>query len=154
MGVATRNAIWVILLASVAVAVAGVVLWLDSKTVEVTGYSTGAGNKLAIAGLALATALIAWRMLTDANELAWGLLAVAAGATFSVAANANLAYEAPGCSEFYSYLSFLAVGCYSRSDTGAIVLWAITVAALTAGVLALSLPVIELWDRNRFRQKE
>lgn len=157
MSIATRNALHVVLVASTAVAALAALLWLDSLAFDLAGYSTGSNNKLFIAWLAATSAFLAWRMLADPSELVWGLMVSATAMTFVLGVNANLS-PSVSCPTYgggiLGFLSSFGPRCYGRTDVSTIALWAITVSSLITALLALGLPIIELWDRTRVEQKD
>ncbi len=155
MGIATRNALWVVYLASLAIAALSAILWLDSLAFEWTGYSVGSRDKLFIAWLAGTSAFLAWRMFIEPSELIWGLLVSATAMTFVLGVSANLSSNV-SCPQItvLNFLSPVGFGaCYERTDAGTAATWLITVSGLIMAALALFLPVIELWDRTRVEEK-
>lgn len=156
MGLATRNALYVILVASTAVAALAALLWLDSLAFDWAGYSTGSNSKLFIAWLAATSAFLAWRMQIEPSELVWGLLVSATAMTFVFSVNATISYA--GCPEQTTTIFYLAgpfySACDTRSDFGSIAVWATSLSGTITAALAIFLPVVEMWDRTHAEQKE
>lgn len=151
MSMATRKALWAIIVASQLIVALSLLLWVDWHTLQVIGYATSMQNEWLLAGLAIACGVFSWYMLFDPNELTWSLLVVAGGTLFVVAASANLSYESPGCRDVLSFFSF---GCFERTGLGTAALWWITICGFIVATLALAMPVIELWDRTRVAQND
>ena len=148
MGLATRNGFLAAQYIATAIAAVGLLLWMDSRLFDFAGYTADPLTKLAVCWLAATAAFLARQMIVKPNELAWGLLVSAGAMTFVLSANANFDY--PSCPNYtiLSYLSPLSQ-CYEQSAVASAILWTITAGSLLIALLALCLPIVELWDRQR-----
>ncbi len=157
MGIATRYALCMILVACTGVAALAALLWLDSLAFDWAGYSTGSNNKLFFAGFAGTSAFLAWRMLVDPGWLLWGLLVSAAAGAVLVGVASRLPLS-ESCIDA-DPRSILGPGelllrlCKERTDLGIVSIWTIRVSALFTAALALTLPVIEVWDRAKLGRR-